>query len=60
MTVEYDEGSPLDMALRGVHYEVSPREREDEQRRDRWDEGVDPWGYDEPTGDIEEFESDES
>ena len=25
--------------------EPSPRERDDEDQRDRWDEGLDPWGY---------------
>jgi len=32
----------------GSRYEVSPREREDERRRDQQDAHVDPWGYPDP------------
>lgn len=32
----------------GTRYEISPREREDDERRNRHDESVDPWSYDDP------------
>lgn len=38
------------------HFEVSPREREDEDRRDRHDDQVDPWGYDDPPLEPKEVE----
>lgn len=33
-----------------THYEISPREREDDERYARYEDHVDPWGYPEDDG----------